>query len=74
MSNHDYRLFDVDNHYYEPDDVILRHIEPEFREQVPLESVVASTDVGAGREGWVVRPGSLKEYSEREWLRHSRGG
>ena len=44
MSNHDYRLFDVDNHYYEPDDVILRHIEPEFREQVPLESVVASTE------------------------------
>ena len=62
MSSHDYLLFDVDNHYYESDDVILRHIEPEFRDQVPLESVVASTDVGTGKEGWVVRPGSLKEY------------
>ena len=31
MANLDYRLFDADTHYYEPDDCFTRHIEARFR-------------------------------------------
>lgn len=41
-----YRLVDVDNHYYEPDDAFTRHIEPAFaRRSVHVERV----DGGRGR-------------------------
>ena len=28
-----YRIYDADNHYYEPDDCFTRHIEAPFRER-----------------------------------------
>jgi predicted TIM-barrel fold metal-dependent hydrolase len=30
-----YRLFDADNHYYEPEDAFLRHIDPQLRHKAP---------------------------------------
>jgi predicted TIM-barrel fold metal-dependent hydrolase len=33
MPNLDYRLYDADNHYYEPDDCFTRHIEARYRDR-----------------------------------------
>ena len=56
-----YRLFDVDNHYYEAPDAYTRYLEPEYRDQLPGK-VGGTGSKPPGQEGWVVRPGSLKEY------------
>ncbi len=61
MASASYRLFDVDNHYYEAADAYTRHLEPEYREQVPARAG-GGGNRPAGQENWVVRPGSLKEY------------
>jgi predicted TIM-barrel fold metal-dependent hydrolase len=40
MSTVDYRLFDADNHYYEPQDCFTRYIEPKHRDKaIELKSV-----------------------------------
>ncbi len=61
MATSSYRLFDVDNHYYEATDAYTRYLEPEYRAQVPARGGGGSKRP-AGQENWVVRPGSLKEY------------
>jgi predicted TIM-barrel fold metal-dependent hydrolase len=48
MSELDYGLFDVDNHYYETEDTFTRHLDPKYHGQFGI-------DIGP-------RPGSLKEY------------
>jgi predicted TIM-barrel fold metal-dependent hydrolase len=61
MSSASYRLFDIDNHYYETDDAYTRYLEPEYVDQIPPRDTSAGDKV-PGQEDWVVRPGSLKEY------------
>ena len=57
MATSDYRMFDVDNHYYESHDAFTRYLEPEYRGRFKL-------GIGGkeGRRTQVVRPGSLGEY------------
>ena len=61
MTTASYRLFDVDNHYYETSDAFTRYLEPEYRGKLPAK-VGGGGKRPAGQENWVVRPGSLKEY------------
>ena len=61
MTSASYRLFDVDNHYYETPDAHTRYLEPEYHDDLPGK-VEGAGDRPPGQEGWVVRPGSLKEY------------
>ena len=61
MTSAGYRLFDVDNHYYETPDAFTRHLEPKYRAALPA-SVGGDAKRPVGREDWVMRPGSLKEY------------
>ena len=61
MTTTPYRLFDVDNHYYELPDTFTRYLEPEFHKQLPAK-VGGEGSRPPGQENWVVRPGSLKEY------------
>jgi predicted TIM-barrel fold metal-dependent hydrolase len=70
----DYRIYDADNHYYEPDDCFTRHIEARFRERTvwidrrgagPGRMYVGSErcqffSVGAGDS--VGPPGIMKEF------------
>ncbi|MCE2392096.1 MAG: amidohydrolase family protein [Proteobacteria bacterium] len=60
----EYGLFDVDNHYYEPEEAYTRYLEPEYRGLFDRFYLAGLTkeDRLAGQEDWVVRPGSLKEY------------
>ena len=61
MASASYRLFDVDNHYYETADAYTRHLEPEYRGMLPA-TVGSAVQKAPGQEDWVMRPGSLKEY------------
>jgi predicted TIM-barrel fold metal-dependent hydrolase len=61
MTSASYGLFDVDNHYYEAPDAYTRYLEPEYHDSLPSRGEAAGNRP-AGQEGWVVRPGSLKEY------------
>ena len=61
MAQPSYRLFDVDNHYYETPDAFTRYLEPEYRGMLP-QKVGGEARRSPGQEDWVVRPGSLKEY------------
>ncbi|MCH2173925.1 amidohydrolase [Myxococcota bacterium] len=61
MAAESYRLFDMDNHYYETADAYTRHLEPEYRDKIPGRSDLGS-EKPPGQENWVMRPGSLKEY------------
>jgi predicted TIM-barrel fold metal-dependent hydrolase len=61
MASASYRLFDVDNHYYETEDAYTRHLEPEYQGMLPPK-VGGDATRPAGQENWVMRPGSLKEY------------
>ncbi len=61
MAPASYRLFDVDNHYYETADAYTRYLEPEYRDKLPATGG-GDRKRPAGQEDWVVRPGSLKEY------------
>jgi len=61
MTPASYRIFDVDNHYYETADAYTRHLEPEFLDKLPAKGSVDATRK-PGQENWVMRPGSLKEY------------
>jgi hypothetical protein len=56
-----FRPFDCDNHYYEAPDAYTRYLEPEYHDSLPSRGEAAGNRP-AGQEGWVVRPGSLKEY------------
>ena len=60
MTDTSYGLFDVDNHYYETEDALTRHLEPEYLDRIPEKS--APEVRLPGQENWVMRPGSLKEY------------
>jgi len=61
MTTASYRLFDVDNHYYETADAYTRHLEPKYLDVLPAKGGEVG-DRKAGQEDWVTRPGSLKEY------------
>lgn len=61
MAPTSYRLFDLDNHYYENPDAYTRYLEPEYHDKIPAK-VEGDSKKPAGQENWVVRPGSLKEY------------
>ena len=63
MTPASYRLFDVDNHYYETADAYTRYLEPEYRDSLPAKVGGDGERIRKpGQEDWVVRPGSLKEY------------
>ena len=63
MTPASYRLFDVDNHYYETADAYTRYLEPEYRDILPAKVGGDGERIRKpGQEDWVVRPGSLKEY------------
>jgi predicted TIM-barrel fold metal-dependent hydrolase len=62
----DYGLFDVDNHFYETEDAWTRYLDKEYRELLGEFHLTGGGGGGRqkpppGQEGWVVRPGSLKE-------------
>ena len=61
MAPTSYRLFDLDNHYYETPDAYTRYLEPEYLDKLPRKVEDDSTKP-PGQENWVMRPGSLKEY------------
>jgi len=61
MAPENYRLFDLDNHYYETSDAFTRYLEPEYVDSLPPK-VEGESQKPPGQEDWVVRPGSLKEY------------
>jgi predicted TIM-barrel fold metal-dependent hydrolase len=73
MTNVDYGLFDVDNHYYETEEAFERYLEPEFRGQYSAAFLLFGEEKQfgneseriPGQEDWVLRPGSLKEYLRR---------
>ena len=69
--NVDYRVFDADNHYYEPVDMFARYIDPEFAERTfrPVEQDGETVVLFDGRPfGFVggtgskrrIRPGALR--------------
>jgi predicted TIM-barrel fold metal-dependent hydrolase len=66
MTDTQYLLFDLDNHFYETEDAWTRHLEPEFKDALG-HSKFSLTGGGTpmqplpGKEDWVVKPGSLKE-------------
>ena len=74
MTTVDYRIYDADNHYYEPDDCFTRHIESEYKDQTvwidrrgdgPGRMYVGDErchffSVGAGDS--VGAPGVMKEF------------
>ncbi|NQZ98310.1 MAG: amidohydrolase family protein [Myxococcales bacterium] len=63
MTPASYRLFDVDNHYYETADAYTRYLEPEYRDSLPAKVGGDGERIRKpGQEDWVMRPGSLKEY------------
>ena len=61
MTEAAFRLFDVDNHYYETPDAFTRYLEAEFHDALPARDA-SVTERKPGQEDWVTRPGSLKEY------------
>jgi len=61
MTPESYRLFDLDNHYYETPDAYTRYLEPEYSDKLPVK-VAGDSQKPPGQEDWVMRPGSLKEY------------
>lgn len=61
MASANYRLFDLDNHYYETPDAFTRYLEPQYVASLPPK-VEGESQKPPGQEDWVVRPGSLKEY------------
>ena len=70
MVDIDYGLFDVDNHFYEPEEAFTRHLEPEYQGRFSAAFLLfgeekqfgEAGDRKSGQEDWVLRPGSLKEY------------
>lgn len=61
-----YRLFDIDNHFYEKPDAWTRHLEPDYLDDMGrLKFYLTGGGTPAspfpGKEDWVVKPGSLKE-------------
>lgn len=61
-----YGLFDLDNHFYETEDAWTRYLDAEYRELLGEFHLTGGGGGGRqkpppGQEGWVVRPGSLKE-------------
>lgn len=59
-------LFDIDNHFYEPEAAWTRYLEREFLSDVggltfSLTGGGEPTQSLLGKENWVVKPGSLKE-------------
>lgn len=76
MSTVDFRLFDADNHYYEPRDAFTRYIEPRFREKAVhvVRSASGEEQVRIGERLFTfladmelnfdttLRPGSLREF------------
>ena len=70
----DYRLIDIDNHYYEPYDAFTRHMEPEFRDHAvhirPGKNGLGQIWIGDRRlasasvtqTDWIGAPGSLRAY------------
>jgi predicted TIM-barrel fold metal-dependent hydrolase len=66
MTDVNYGLFDLDNHFYEKDDAWTRYLEPEYRNDVSslkfyLTGGGNTMEPVPGKEDWVVKPGSLKE-------------
>jgi predicted TIM-barrel fold metal-dependent hydrolase len=61
MTRVDYGLFDVDNHYYETEDIFTRYLEPEYQGKFKI-GIGRRQDRPPGQRDWVVRPGSLREY------------
>lgn len=62
----DYGLFDLDNHFYETQDAWTRYLDAEYRQLLGEFHLTGGGGGGRqkpppGQEGWVVRPGSLKE-------------
>jgi len=70
MMELEYGLFDVDNHFYETEEAMTRHLEPEFQGQFSAAFLLFGEEKQfgegeerkPGQEDWVLRPGSLKEY------------
>jgi predicted TIM-barrel fold metal-dependent hydrolase len=76
-----YSMFDMDNHFYEPEDSFTRYIAPEFRQHAVTDRkgedgqrhVIVGGEVApffegnkpAGQADWVGRPGSRKEMLQR---------
>lgn len=81
MTELDYGLFDVDNHFYEPSDSFTRYIDPKWRDRAVHEEygpdgrkhVMVGGKVAPffdsnrpkGQEDWVGKPGSRKEFLHR---------
>ena len=72
MTTIDYRLFDADEHYYEPEDALTRHLDPKYRSAVRWVDMDGRRSLIIGGKllqlipnptyDPVGRPGSLNSY------------
>ena len=75
-----YRMFDADQHFYEPRDSFTRYIDPEYRERT-LRPVIGPDGVEVMMAGNRRTPHDVKIFDEvgrpgslREFLLHMKGG